>query len=170
MKLEFDEIKDWQEFEDMIAEYFRQIKSDDNNVIDVAVEPTGNGSDGGRDILVTFKVNDSINSFKRKWVIQCKFHTGILKEKEMATINIPGKIHEYGADGFLLVVKDRVHANISKMFENFKKNCKFYYNYDIWTGNNLKTRIQEKDKLMKQYFPNYYSFTKEQEKKLEGIL
>jgi len=169
MKLEFEEIKDWQEFEDMIAEYFRLIKYDDNNVTEVVVEPTGNGSDGGRDILVTFNASDSIQSFKRKWIIQCKFHTGILKEKEMATINIPGKIHEYGANGFLLIVKDRVHSNISQMFENFRKNCRLFYNYDIWNGNQLKSRIQEKDKLIMQYFPKYYKFTKDQEKQLEDV-
>jgi hypothetical protein len=107
MKFDLKEIEDWQEFEDMVAEYFRQIKSDDNNVTEVVVQPTGNGSDGGRDILVTFDVNDSVHSFERKWVIQCKFHEGILKEREMSTINIPGKIHEYGANGFLLVVCKR---------------------------------------------------------------
>ena len=170
MKLDFDELKDWQEFEDMIAEYFRQVKSDDNNVTNVLVEPTGNGSDGGRDILVSFNISDSIQTFERKWIIQCKFHKGILKEREIATINVPSKIHEYSADGFLLITKERVHANISLMFENLRKNCKFDYGYDIWTGNMLKSRIQEKDKLVGQYFPNYYAFTKEQEKRLEGIL
>lgn len=170
MKLDFSEIKDWKEFEDMIAEYFRQIKAEGNHVIDVAVEQSGNGPDGGRDIIVTLRINDSIQSFERKWLIQCKFHSGILKESELSTINIPGKIHEYGADGFLLITKEEVHSNITKMFENFRENCRLHYSYDIWNGNNLKTRLQEKNKLLQRYFPEYYNFTVQQEKKLEGIV
>jgi hypothetical protein len=69
---------------------------------------------------------------------------------------------------FLLYVKDRVHANITKMFENLNDNCSFTYSYEIWNGSQLKSRVQEKYKLVKQYFPKFNEYTKVQEKRLEG--
>ncbi len=170
MKLDFDEIANWEEFEDMVAEYFRQIKAQDNNIVEVRVEPTGNGSDSGRDILITFRVDDSVQTFMRTWVVQCKFLKGIVKESQLATINIPGKIHQYKADGFLLVVKHRVHSNVSKMFEDFNKKCKFGYSYEIWNGSMLRNRIVEKNEIVKQFFPDYYLYTQKQEEKLNKFL
>ena len=171
MNLTLNTISNWEKFEDLVAEYFRVVKSQDNNIIEVKVEPTGNGPDGGRDILVTFKVNDSIESFQRKWIVQCKFYKGMLKEKDLATINIPGKIHQYGANGFLLVVKDRVQANVTKMFEDFRANCKFSYNYEIWNGSQFISKIIGKDPILKQYFPKYHAYTKQQQvKKLKNII
>lgn len=171
MKLDFAEIKDWQMFEDMVAAYFEQVKLEDNNVTEVLVEQTGNGPDGGRDILVTFNVNDSITPFSRKWIIQCKFYEGIVKERELSSINIPGKIHEYGADGFLLVVKGRVHSNVTRQFENLRKNCKLNYSYSIWNGSTLKNRIIGKSSVVELFFPEYHQYTTEREaQKLEGVL
>lgn len=170
MKIDFKEIGNWEEFEDLTAEYFRQVKARDNNIIDVRVEPTGNGSDSGRDILVTFRVNDSVQTFKRIWVVQCKFVSNIVKEKELATINIPGKIHQYGADGFLLVVKNRIHSNISKMIEDYRKNCWANYSYEFWTGQEFKKRIKDIDNLVEQFFPEYHNYTKRRELKLNKIL
>ncbi|MBN8650736.1 MAG: restriction endonuclease [Cytophagales bacterium] len=71
--LSLTEIKNWKTFEDLIANYFREVKRDNEfNIDDVIVQPTGTGSDGGRDILVTFTVDDSVMTFQRKWVVQCK--------------------------------------------------------------------------------------------------
>lgn len=170
-ELDFDELKDWQAFEDMIAAYFNIIKSDtQNNLTEVIVNQSGNGPDGGSDILLIFTVNDSICSFTRRWVVQCKFHTKPLKQKEIATLNIPSKIHEYGADGFLLIVKDRVHGNISKTFENLRENCKFKYNYEIWLGHKLKSKILIKEKLLQQFFPEYWAYTQQKEKKAKEAI
>jgi hypothetical protein len=56
--IEFDEIPNWQAFEDLVADYFRGIK-DQKNITDITVEQSGEGADGGRDILVTFQLTDS---------------------------------------------------------------------------------------------------------------
>ena len=59
-KLDFEEIATWQEFEDLVADYFNAI-TEEKNIIEVRVEPSGVGSDGGRDILSHFS-NNRLNS------------------------------------------------------------------------------------------------------------
>ncbi len=168
MKISIEEIKDWEEFEDLVAGYFREVKNEEeSNISSVLVEPSGKGSDGGRDILVTFQVNDSIITYPRKWVIQCKFYDKSISKKHLATVNIPSIIHEYGADGYLLVCKNNPSQKVTEMFENFRKNCRFKYNYWIWEGRELLNRIQIKDNLLKQYFPKYYKFTEYKERERE---
>jgi hypothetical protein len=163
MKLSLVEIKNWKEFEDLIAAYFRATKKE-KNIIDIKVEPSGTGSDGGRDILVTFDVNDSLVTFKRKWVIQCKFHNKDISKSHLSNVNIPSLVHEYGANGYLLVCKKGVTSKVSEMFENLSKNCSFKYHYEIWNGNNFINLILTNDSLIKMYFPKYHKFIKKQEK------
>ena len=163
MKISITEIEDWEEFEDLVAAYFREVKNE-NNIIDVKVEPSGKGSDGGRDILVTFEVNDSIITYTRKWVVQCKFYDNAISKKDLATVNIPSIIHEYGADGYLLVCKNNPSQKVTEMFENFRNNCRFKYSYLIWDGRLLLNRILTKDNLLKHYFPKYFKFTNDKEK------
>ena len=98
MQLDFSEIQDWQQFEDLALAYFELVKNEENNISEVFIEPSGIGSDGGRDILLTLTVNDSLITFKRKWVIQCKFYNSAVTKDKLSDINIPGLIHEYGAD------------------------------------------------------------------------
>lgn len=127
MKLDLHEIESGSEFEDLVADYFRQIKG--ANITDVLVQPSGDspGGDGGRDILVTFSLNDSIQSFKRIWVIQCKFHETPIGKSKISDVNIPSLIHEHGADGYLLICKTIANKRLTEQFENLNKNCKFGY-------------------------------------------
>lgn len=47
-KLDFNEISDWQEFEDLVAAYFREVKKKDKSIVDIKVQPSGEGGDGGK--------------------------------------------------------------------------------------------------------------------------
>jgi hypothetical protein len=163
-KLDFAEIKTWGEFEDLVEDYFKEAKKEEKSIIDVEVKPTGVGSDGGRDILVTFRITDSIVSFTRKWVVQCKFYSGAVSKANLSTVNIPTLIHEYGADGYLLVCKNDVTSKVSEMFENLERECKLGYCYAIWRGNELTRRIQFKPSLIERYFPEHYEFLRRRAK------
>ena len=157
-KSSFDEIASWKEFEELIADYFADIqKNEGNNIIDVFVNPSGVGADGGKDILVEFTVKDSIVSYKRTWVIQCKFYGRDLKKSDLNDINIPTLIHENKADGYLLICKNDVTSGVKLSFENLNNNCKFGYSYQIWNGSNLKNKILGREDLLKKYFPKYFS-------------
>jgi len=159
MKLSYNEIANWQDFEDLVGAYFEAIPKDDsNNVTEVKVEASGEGPDGGRDLLVTFRIDDSVQSFERIWVIQCKFYNKGVSKTKLANCNIPTLIHEYQADGYLLVCKNGVTAGVSNMFENLNKNCRLGYSYDFWTGQQFLQKIMVLDSILKLYFPKYYSY------------
>jgi predicted helicase len=159
MKLDFSEIKDWKEFENLAAAYFNSLpEMRDNSISEVFVQSSGEGSDGGRDILVTFRLSDTVITYERKWVVQCKFYNKSVSKSELSTINIPSLIHEYGADGYLLICKNGVTAKVSEMFENFRKNCRFRYSYLIWDGSTFLRYIINGNDLLEQYFPKYYKF------------
>jgi len=99
--IEFEELlDDWQKFEDLVADYFREIQKDKilgRSIKDIEVRQSGKGADGGRDILLIFQLTDSIIKFERKWVVQCKFYQDDVSKSHLSDVNIPGLIHEYGA-------------------------------------------------------------------------
>lgn len=167
-KLDLDEISDWQTFEGLLTDYFRETK-EKRNIKNITVEASGEGSDGGRDILVTFLITDSIMSFERKWVVQCKYYGRSVSKTDLSTINIPTLIHEYNADGYLLVCKGNVTSNVTEMFESLRDKCKMGYSYMIWTGSDLVTQLlmQPPQPLIQKYFPEYYEFLKFQERSKE---
>jgi predicted helicase len=153
------EIKNWKEFEDLASAYFRTVPNViENSVTMVKVEHSGEGGDGGRDILVMFNVFDSIDDCDRKWVVQCKFHERAISKRELSSINIPSLIHEYRADGYLLICKNGATSTVTEMFEKLRRNCRFGYGYRIWDGNIFIQKIMGSNQLLEQYFPKYYKF------------
>lgn len=166
-KLSLLEITDWREFEDLVASYFRKIyQSAENSLMEVEVKHSGIGADGGRDMLITFRFFDSIVPFNRRWVVQCKFYDKPVPKTKLADVNIPSLIHEYKADGYLLICKMGVTAGVSNMFENLNLNCRFGYSYVYWTGNELIEKIRVIPDIVTQYFPKYARFFEEKEKKI----
>ena len=157
--IDFDEIPDWQTFENLVAAYFRQVNEQSNSV-NIAVKPSGEGADGGRDILVTFHLTDSIISFERKWVVQCKFYKKSVSKSKLSTVNIPTLIHEYKADGYLLVCKNDVTSSVSTMFENLERNCRMNYDYLFWNGSEFAARLNiiPYKPVIQTDFPEYYQF------------
>lgn len=164
--IDFNEIPNWQTFEALVTDYFKRVKKA-RNIKSVSVEPSGEGSDGGRDIFVTFEFNDFILPFQRKWVVQCKFHKRTIGKHHLASVNIPTLIHEYNADGYLLVCGGNVSSAVSTMFENLRKRCKMDYSYMVWTGDEFSTQLytQPPRPLIQKYFPEYYEFLQKQEAK-----
>lgn len=156
--IKFDEIRDGNAFEHLVADYFREFEQ-------ASVSPPAKGPDGGRDIVVTFDFNDPLVPFNRKWVVQCKFREETISKKHIAETNVPTLIHEYGADGYLLVCKGDVGKSLASSFENLNRECKLGYNYVIWTGSHflMKLNLVPPVPLIKTYFPNYYEFLQTKE-------
>lgn len=159
MNISFDEIRDGDHFEDLVAAYFRELKnSDENNISNVEIKQSGVGTDGGRDILIEFDLSDDIKIFKRKWVVQCKFHNNTISPSRIQTINIPTLIHSYGASGYLLVCKNRPTSSLTDLFENLNSNCSHGYQYEIWNGNQFISKLYVKRNLHAVYFPIYNDY------------
>lgn len=162
-ELSLDEITSWRTFENLVADYFREVKNDKEfNVEHVEIKESGIGKDSGRDILVKLTLNDAIVSFKRIWVIQCKFHKGNIGKAQIADVNIPTLVHEYAANGYLLVCKADVTSGLTESFEELNKKCKFGYKYICWSGESFLRRIQFKN-VAKKYFPKYADFLAKKE-------
>lgn len=115
--------------------------------------------------MLSFQLTDSIVKFERKWVVQCKFYNHSVSKSDISDVNIPSLIHEYGADGYLLICRKGVTSNLSKMFESLRENCRFGYDYEIWKGNELKKRIRDLgESLIQIYFPEHYKYIRSLEK------
>lgn len=169
--LSLEEIPDWRAFENLVADYFREVKRDNEfNVDNVIVQQTGTGTDGGRDILVEFTVDDSIMTFTRKWIIQCKFYEKDVNKTHLSDINIPSLLHEYGAEGYLLVCKNHYTSPVSDMFEGFNKNCLFKRSYSIWNGQSLLNRVRFKENIINSYFPKHSEYINREKIKTEQML
>ncbi len=161
MKLSLSEIENWQDFESLIADYFSGLgQLETNNISNVEVQQGGDGGDGGMDMLVTFQFFDVIDNHQKKWVVQCKFLERSVSKADLATVNIPSLIHEYGADGYILICKNRVTKILAIMFENLQRNCKFGYSYKIWRGNDFIQQLKGRRDLTLQYFPKFHNFMK----------
>ncbi len=157
--LSFEEITDGDHFEDLVAEYFRDLKNDsDNNITNVKISQSEKGTDGGRDILIEFDLSDDIKIFKRKWVIQCKFHTSTISPSKINTINIPTLVHSYNAAGYLLVCKSRPTSGLTELFERLNKECKNKYHYECWTGNQFINKLYIRENLHSLFFPKYQEY------------
>jgi len=165
--LDFSEIRDWKQFEDLVMAYFELLKIEEKDIVDVKVRPSGVGSDGGRDLLVIFSVNDGVVSFERRWVVQCKFQDGNVLQRDVANVNIPSLIHQYGADGYLLVCKGSVSSGVTNMFEGLIAECRFNYKYEIWQGEQFKHRLLTKFSLHPLFFPEYHEYTELKNRRLE---
>lgn len=163
MKLSFDEIQNDKQFEDLVAAYFENLNIENLAITEILVEPSGVGTDGGRDILVHTRTRDMIPLFfKRTWVVQCKFHEENISTNKIADINIPTLIHSYKAVGYLLVCKQKPTSKLTNLFEQLEKNCTFGYRYQILSGerflSRLSSSLQDSEPVIRQFFPKYYSY------------
>jgi hypothetical protein len=159
-KIDFSEIESWEQFEDLVAQYFRESKNlEDNHLVEVDVDPTGKGQDGGRDIILNFRINDSIVPFERKWVVQCKFHETLTKS-DLDKISISTLIEEYDADGYLLVCKNSVTSGVTNTFENLRNKCRRKYKYELWKGNYFCQKLYKTTDLQEHYFPKFFEYKK----------
>jgi hypothetical protein len=159
MVLDFKEINDGTAFEDLIADYFRDLhKHKEGNISKVSVKQSGVGNDGGRDILIDFDLNDEIRDFKRRWVIQCKFHNSNISPNKINFVNIPTLIHSYQANGYLLICRKNPTSGVTDLFERLNNDCKFKYHYDCWTGMQFLSKIRFRKDLLLNYFPKYNEY------------
>lgn len=142
VNIDYNELADWKAFESLVEAYFEKVLLDrSNSVSGVRTESSGEGIDGGMDILLTFQFKDSIVEFERKWVVQCKFYDKTLGMSHIAGINIPTLVHEHGAVGYLLVCKSGVSSSVKAKFDNLNRNCKFGYEYICWDGTGFRQKI-----------------------------
>ena len=161
----FDEITDGYRFQQIVAEYFRCYKTEIHNysIVDVNVEDSGIGPDGGCDILVEFIFEDMISKYSHRWVVECKCHENPIGIYDINTNNIRMILDNKKADGYLLVCKKDASSSLKRMFnENNERNEKKYY---IWNGVQFWHQCIKFKSIIEAIFPEYYNklFVKDEE-------
>lgn len=159
MEFDYRNIRDEDHFENLVADYFRELaESSDNNIVSVDAKQTGIGTDGGRDILIELMFSDEVVTFKRKWVVQCKFRENNISPTEISSVNIPTLIHSYNADGYLLVCKKNPTSGTTGMFERLNDNCTGEYEYQVWNGDQFLRMCRVLENLHAMYFSEYHEW------------
>ena len=159
MKFDYRNIRDEDHFENLVADYFRELaENPDNNIVSVDAKQTGIGTDGGRDILVKLMFSDEIVTFTRIWVVQCKFRENNISPSEISSINIPTLIHSYNADGYLLVCKKNPTSGTTSMFERLDDQCIRQFEYKVWNGDQFLRMCRVMENLHSLYFSEYHEW------------
>lgn len=151
-----DEITDGYRFQRIVAELFQCLKKEKHNysIVDVEVNNSGVGPDGGCDILVEFFFEDIIAKHSHKWVIECKCHEESIGINDINTNNINMILNNKRADGYLLVCKKDASSSLIDMFNKNNENSeKKYY---IWNGDKFWHLCVNFHSLIKAFFPKYY--------------
>lgn len=173
MSFPLDDIKDGYKFQQIVAEYFRALKSDklDYHIADVLVEDNGIGGDDGCDIIVEFHFEDAIYRHSHKWVVECKSQKRAVSSKDINMNNIEGILKSKSANGYLLVCKNDATASLKRTFNDC--NSKYANKYIIWNGSQLWHKLIKHLSLIEAFFPNYYREnyqTNNAEKKFEKFV
>ncbi len=152
-----DEITDGHSFQRIVVEFFRCFKTESHNysIVDVNVEDSGIGTDGGCDILVEFVFEDIISKHTQKWIIECKCHKRAIGVKDINANNINMILKGKKADGYLLVCKKDASSSLKKLFkENNEREEKKYY---VWNGDQFWRQCIKFKSLIEAFFPDYYN-------------
>ncbi|MDH5382688.1 MAG: restriction endonuclease [Cyclobacteriaceae bacterium] len=158
MKFDYRNIRDEDHFENLVADYFRELaKNKENNIANVKATQSGKGTDGGRDILLEFEFSDDIVTFQRRWVVQCKFREDNISPSHINQIDIPTLIHSYSASGYLLVCKKSPTSGITNLFERLNENCKDEYHYEVWNGDQFLSKCEVLENMHPIYFSDYHT-------------
>jgi hypothetical protein len=158
-ELSFNEIKDWKQFEELVVAYFRSFAElPGSKIVSVKADPPATGQDGGIDIIVDFLMTDFIQEFKRRWVVQCKYHNQAISPSKISDVNIPTLIHSFNACGYLLVCKERPTTKLTELFGRLKEKCSHKYDYMIWTGEEFRGKLLSAPSILhEQFFPRYFN-------------
>ncbi len=165
-KISFQEIKNPNQFEELVAAYFRDLRTNYSHLNVKDVQLSGVGTDGGRDILIKLEINDGLSLVERTWIIQCKFHKKSVSTNQISDINIPSLIHSYSAHGYLLVLKERPTSKLTDFFNRLENNCNNKYKYKAWSGSELIERLHFHPNVLNQYFPKFAKFMDQKSKRL----
>jgi hypothetical protein len=165
-----DEITDGQRFQQIVAELFRCLKTDEHtySIADVSVIDSGIGQDGGCDVLVDFVFADIITKHSKRWVVECKCYNKSVGCKDINSNNIKMILDSKQADGYLLVCKKDASSGLKRLFnDNNEKNEKKFI---VWNGDQLWHLCIQFKSLIVAFFPKYSQYLAEADKKFSQFV
>ncbi len=158
MPTPLDNINDGHEFQRIVAEYFRCLKSEkqDFHIADIEVDDNGVGGDDGVDITVEFFYQDAIDRHSRKWIVECKCWDRNLGPDSFDTNRIHSILSANDATGFLIVCKKDITASLKRTIRGVNKNARNGEKIITWNGTQLWRMFSQSMGLIQSFFPDYY--------------
>jgi hypothetical protein len=159
LHLPLDDIKDGYEFQQLVAAYFRSLKSEKHeyHIADVDVDDNGIGTDGGVDIIVEFHYSDVITKHSYRWIIECKCwdKKRRLSLNDIDTNNVLSLLKSKKAQGYLLVCKGNATNNLKQRFRELTERDE-KMKFEIWEGTRFWQEVSQRENLLKAFFSSYY--------------
>lgn len=114
---------------------------------------TGKGSDGGRDLILTEKVQGPLSKFERTWLVQCKHKAfsgkSIGKEEANSLVTDCKRIN---ATGYLMVCTTSLSSGLIQAYKELSSGLEFVIDY--WDEVKLEDRLLKpcNFSLIEQFF------------------
>lgn len=143
MLIDFSEIKDWRQFEDLVCDLLEK----EGFLIE---ERAGRGADEGRDIVAVGRFENVLERFSRRYLVQCKSWKKAVSETEVP--NVIDKMKQHGADSFLLVAHD-IKSGLQHKLDGLKGEAvsvKYWLRRDV---ENLLIRYKD---VFKKHLPSSF--------------
>lgn len=126
----------------------------------MAPEHSGDGPDGGRDLLARARVDGPLRDFTRTWVVECKDHSESGRSVGLSEVqSIADRLLQHRADGFLLVVTTGVSSGLKARLDAIHQDPRTGFVTQVWDGDDLTRMLLEPgaEDLLRQYFPEEYA-------------
>jgi hypothetical protein len=138
---------------------------------------TGNGPDGGKDLVVTEDLIGNLSSRKRKWIISCKHFANASTNGRSVGLddlgNLVSDCQANGAEGYILVCSTYPSSSVVRRLEEIENNHKIITKF--WDGIEIEKRLlnpntfglihtffpesskEYKWKIYNAYYPSFWS-------------
>lgn len=115
---------------------------------------TGQGSDGGRDLLVEEKLQGTLQDGKRLWLVDCKHKAHSGKPVNLSDVSdITDRCKSVGAEGILIACSTHVSSGLSRRLQEICNKNNFLS--EIWDGVALERKLISPNAyhVAQQFFP-----------------
>jgi len=142
MLIDFSEIKDWRQFEDLVCDLLEK----EGFYIE---ERSGIGPDEGRDILVLGYFANSLERMERRYLVSCKHWNRPVPESEVTDIS--DKMKQHKAQGFLLVAFD-ITSGLQKKLDGMKGERPVVY----WLRRDIENLLIKNKDVFRKHLPSSF--------------
>jgi hypothetical protein len=139
MSIDFSEIKDWRQFEDLVCDLLEKEEF-------YIEERAGIGPDEGRDILVLGYFANSLERIERRYLVSCKYWNKPVPEAKVTDIR--DKMDQHKAQGFLFVAFD-ITSGLQKKLDGMKGEIPVRY----WLKRDIENRLIQHKDIFRKYLP-----------------
>jgi hypothetical protein len=143
MLIDFSEIKDWRQFEDLVCDLLEK----EGFLIE---ERSGRGADEGRDIIAVGRFENPLERFERRYLVQCKSWKEPISEAEVP--NVIDKMKQHNADSFLLVAYD-IRSGLQHKLDGLKREG---ISIRYWLKRDIEKRLIEYNDIFKKHLPSSF--------------